>query len=49
MESLARVIVALILLALVVNLVRRGPSGVTDWWRAKFLGRAPVRRREAVA
>ena len=41
MEELARVLLALLALALVINLARRGPSGPRDWLRAKFLGRAP--------
>lgn len=38
MESLARVIVGLLLLALLIRLIQDGPSGVAAWMRAKFLG-----------
>lgn len=38
MESFARVLVALLVLALVINLMRGGPDRVKLWLRAKFLG-----------
>ena len=38
MESLARVIVGLLAVALLIRLVTDGWAGVGDWLRAKFLG-----------
>jgi hypothetical protein len=37
-ESFAQVLLALLALALFVQLVRRGPGGAGAWLRAKFLG-----------
>jgi hypothetical protein len=37
-ESLAQLIIGIGAIALFVNLMRRGPAGVSAWWRAKFLG-----------
>lgn len=47
MESLARVVLGLVVLALLLNVVRRGPGGAVDWLRAKYLGRAPAPRGAA--
>lgn len=38
MESFARLLAALLVGVLVVQLVQHGPGGATKWLRAKFLG-----------
>lgn len=40
MEQLSRVLLALLALALFVQLVQRGPGGAAAWLKAKFLGEA---------
>jgi hypothetical protein len=40
MEQLARLFLLLLFLAVLINLVARGPRGVSEWMRAKFLGRS---------
>ena len=40
MEELARVVLALLVLALIINLAQHGAAGPKDWLRAKFLGKA---------
>jgi hypothetical protein len=42
LEQLARVLLLLGFVALVINLVQNGPSGVSAWFRAKFLGKSAV-------
>lgn len=39
MESFARLVVALLGTALVINLIQGGPEQVGEWTRAKFLGK----------
>lgn len=38
MEEVAKLFVLLFFVALFVQLVKHGPAGPKDWWRAKFLG-----------
>jgi hypothetical protein len=40
MEQLARVLLALLALALFIQLVQHGPGGAATWLKAKFLGQA---------
>ena len=40
MESLAQLIIGIGAIALFINLMKRGPHGVSKWFRAKFLGQA---------
>lgn len=44
MEELARIVLLVLGVALLLNLAQRGPTGVRDWLRAKFLGRPPEPR-----
>jgi hypothetical protein len=39
MEELARLIIGLGFVAIFINLMKNGTGGVSQWWRAKFLGR----------
>jgi hypothetical protein len=43
MEEFARLLVGLIALAILISFMRRGPEGVREWARAKFLGHPPAR------
>lgn len=38
-EQLARVFIALLVIALVISVIQGGPTGARQWIRAKFLGR----------
>ena len=46
MEGVAQIVIGLIFIALFIQLVKRGPGGAMDWFRAKFLGQpaAPLAR-----
>jgi hypothetical protein len=39
-EGLARILLALLALALLLQVIERGPGGAAAWLRAKFLGAA---------
>lgn len=38
MEGVAKLFIGLTFIALFVQLIKRGPGGAGDWFRAKFLG-----------
>jgi hypothetical protein len=40
-EELARLFLAFLAVALLIQVVSRGPAGAADWLRAKFLGKTP--------
>jgi hypothetical protein len=42
-EELARLVIGIIFVALFINLMKRGPDGVKEWWRAKFLGQVAAK------
>lgn len=41
MEEVAKLLVLGVFIALFISLVKHGPNGMRDWWRAKFLGQPP--------
>ena len=43
MEGVAKLAVGLIFVAIFIQLVKRGPQGAREWYRAKFLGQPTVR------
>ncbi len=43
MEGVAKLAVALIFVAIFIQLIKRGPAGARAWYRAKFLGQPTVR------
>lgn len=48
MEELARLLLAFLLLALLLNLINGGRQGVRGWFSAKFLGKPPGHVKVAV-
>lgn len=40
MEGVAKLVIGLIFIALFIQIIKRGPGGAMDWFRAKFLGAA---------
>lgn len=45
MEGFARLVVGMIFLALFIQMIKRGPAGAAEWYRAKFLGQPTVHKR----
>ena len=39
MEALAQLLIGIAFIAIFVNYMKNGSAGVSDWWRAKFLGK----------
>jgi hypothetical protein len=37
-EGAAKLVIGLVFIALFIQLVKRGPGGAGEWFRAKFLG-----------
>jgi hypothetical protein len=38
MEEVAKIFVLLVMIAIAIAFLLRGPAGARAWWRAKFLG-----------
>lgn len=44
MEGVAKLAIGLIFVSVFIQLVKRGPAGARDWFRAKFLGQPTLGR-----
>jgi hypothetical protein len=47
-EGFARLAVAMMFVAIFIQMVKRGPAGAGEWFRAKFLGQPTVHSRKVV-
>lgn len=45
MEGFARLFVAMMFVAIFIQMVKRGPAGAGEWFKAKFLGQPTVHKR----